>query len=155
MAGMLDLDDLESKGNAATAGPWRLTDSGTIPVGMQWLLHIDNDQERADAEWCVAARNNWQAMIDELRQLRAELDLRLKASDLNQDNLALRENIAALSAENERLRMDSARLDWLDAHRLRTERHGGSKDGEEGYAWAVAAAGDRSLREVLDIVMAK
>lgn len=54
---MIDLDELERIGQAATPPPWGNLQS------VRYKL--------ADAEFCKHARNNWQALIDELRRLRA------------------------------------------------------------------------------------
>lgn len=82
----LDLDDLERIGKAATAGPWEIDfagvnekDTGTWFVCREDadgppLMHIPthhNLTAEADSDFVVTARNNWQAMIDELRRLRA------------------------------------------------------------------------------------
>jgi hypothetical protein len=46
---------------------------------------------------------------------------------------------------------DSERLDWLEAHPLKAEVRGGSEDGHQSTAWAVAAS-NATLRETLDVL---
>ena len=52
--------------------------------------------------------------------------------------------IIKLESEVERLRLDTARLDWLENHPLPTEVVGGCNDGLMSKTW--------SLREALDVV---
>lgn len=81
----LDLDELERIGKAATAGPWeadqdchsRPSDTWCIlhhtePDGPLRILFESDKGTGEDTLLLVAARNNWQAMIDEIRRLSAE-----------------------------------------------------------------------------------
>lgn len=65
----------------------------------------------------------------------------------------LRPGREALLAYIQDLEGDKRRLDWLEAHPLKANVHGGSDDGHEGTAWAIAAH-SLSLREALDAAAA-
>ena len=67
----LDLDELEKLGKAATAGPWK----SARGYHTQDIVDVETDYRLGsmdfnDAEFIVAARNNWQDIIDELRDHR-------------------------------------------------------------------------------------
>ncbi|MEH0552538.1 hypothetical protein [Streptomyces sp. B21-101] len=80
----LDLDDIETRANAATPGPW-CTDSWEIYQGTEyepglsmWIGETcrgttDLEQDRADAAFVAAARTDVPALLAEIRRLRAEL----------------------------------------------------------------------------------
>jgi len=63
-----------------------------------------------------------------------------------------RDQITELEAKVERLRLDTARLDWLENHPLPTEVVGGCNDGLMSKTWAIACDPMWSLREALDVV---
>jgi hypothetical protein len=77
------LTDIETRANAATAGPW-CTDSWEIyqgteyQPGAEWIGETcragEMDDSRADAEFVAAAREDVPALLAEVRRLRAELD---------------------------------------------------------------------------------
>lgn len=48
---------------------------------------------------------------------------------------------------------DKEMLDWLEAHPLNTEIHGGIDDGHTGKCWAIAAHSSVSLREAITKAM--
>jgi hypothetical protein len=80
----LDLDQIETRANAATEGPW-CTDSWEIYQGTEYQPGISQwigetcrgtgslEQDRADAAFVAAARTDVPAMAAEIRRLGAEL----------------------------------------------------------------------------------
>lgn len=75
---MLDLDELERVGKAATEGPWELfrddghwiqSANGRI-VGDSSSECLSREQDTLNGTFIVAARNNWDALISEIRRLR-------------------------------------------------------------------------------------
>lgn len=71
----LDLDQLEKLGKAATQGPWACEGRAIVDQYFPVSEPLALDCEANDAAFIVAARNNWQAMIDELREHRGFRDL--------------------------------------------------------------------------------
>lgn len=81
MANQIDLDEAERIGKAATAGPWEVTDGvsddrwGVVtelwPISPGIAACVLN---KTDAEFMALARNNWQAMVDELRVARDRIE---------------------------------------------------------------------------------
>jgi hypothetical protein len=47
---------------------------------------------------------------------------------------------------------DTDRINWLEAHPLPTEVHGGSDDGHVAKAWAIAAHSG-TLRDAIDAII--
>lgn len=80
----IDLDAIEARANAATAGPW-CTDDWEIFQGTEYEPGIslwigetcrgtsDLEQDRADATFVAHARTDVPALVAEVRRLRAEL----------------------------------------------------------------------------------
>lgn len=66
---MIDLDEAERIGNAATPGPWNWAPD-TMASTVRYSLHM---HPKADADFVAYVLNNWPAIIDELRRLRAEV----------------------------------------------------------------------------------
>lgn len=58
---MIDLDEAERLGKAATDAPWTLDNAAFQP---------DDERDLADMAFNMFARNNWQSLVDELRELR-------------------------------------------------------------------------------------
>lgn len=76
---MIDLDELERIGKTATRGPWGVesTESGSFAVDSDGHgLWCDRGYtwNEDDSSFIAVARNNWQAMIDRIRELEAESD---------------------------------------------------------------------------------
>lgn len=73
----LDLDELERIGKAATAGPWERTTGCRIESTQEdarnMIIYDEGGHTSEDAKFIVAARNNWQSMIDEIRRLREQV----------------------------------------------------------------------------------
>lgn len=76
MTEQLDLEAIEARANAATSGPWHMSNTGGDSV---WgnppraLLIFDAPaQKRTDAEFSAAARTDVPALIAEVRRLRYE-----------------------------------------------------------------------------------
>lgn len=77
-----DIERLRAVGRAATDGPWEVGDlggnvvfvseSGQIITGYEdgdsWV-----DVREEDAEFCATARNEWDALLDEVEALRAKV----------------------------------------------------------------------------------
>lgn len=84
-------------------------------------------------------------------QLQDVLEIgKVKAVGLRETAAGVRE----LSEELVAAREDSARLDWLEAHPLKTEVVGGAQDGAESKAWAIACHAKWTLREAIDAARA-
>jgi hypothetical protein len=91
----MDLDELERIGKEAGDGPWQVDDLGELSfvetnhrygIGSHSKLVYRvakvegmGQSAEADAQFIVAARNNWQAMIDEIKRLRKINDMALEA----------------------------------------------------------------------------
>ena len=71
---MIDLDEAERLGRAATPGPWNITDPATIPPAMRFLFDREFPLDEADSEWCVYARNHWPEILEEIRDLRDKVE---------------------------------------------------------------------------------
>lgn len=87
----LDVDAIEARANAATAGPWRACghDRGGCQCGLVWALSVDaliarctpdedaptaNEEGRKrDADFIAAARIDVPALVAEVRRLRTAL----------------------------------------------------------------------------------
>ena len=87
---MIDLDEADAKGKAATPGPWHVgqqsnwKDDIAIFGDLCVSLTAPRKLTRADAEFIAYARNNWPAIVDEIRELRrlnAELLTKLEMGD--------------------------------------------------------------------------
>lgn len=78
----IDLDEAERRGNAATAAPWDFGQAPeeTLPtmlIGSGSLLFArvvcrTISEAVSKARFIVYARNNWQAIIDRIRELEAD-----------------------------------------------------------------------------------
>lgn len=99
--------------------------------------------QRGLADQCIHAPK---AKAQYLRAA-ADLDEAVKAFE----KAIVREE--ALRAEVESLKDDKERLDWLEAHPLKTEVKGGSEDGSTGTFWGCGSA-NCTLRETIDTVSA-
>lgn len=71
----IDLNELERLGQLAAPAPWESkrdviesVDDGPNSI----IIYDEGGHDEDDARFIVAARNNWQAMIDEIRRLREE-----------------------------------------------------------------------------------
>lgn len=131
----IDLDALEALANAATPGPWELTDfnEGEDPPQPLWgvvnppyynpLDHPDDDAaevqvhvgSREDAEFIAAARKALPELIAEVRQLREELDTLRADEDFSNEDIA-RLNSEVIRAWSE-VRHREAELAKLRAQR--------------------------------------
>lgn len=70
---MIDLDEAERVGKEATEGPWVTRDEMVLhrPDGRPSVpLFVTDCADDEDSRFVVYARNHWQEMIDELRELR-------------------------------------------------------------------------------------
>ncbi|MEU7771250.1 hypothetical protein AB0C44_07980 [Micromonospora taraxaci] len=104
----LDLDAIEARATAATAGPWTTGEDGLVwppqmgdPVsGSVWL---------PDAEFIAAARTDVPSLVAEVRRLRAELDdERLRVGELRQDLRAADDSIGFLQQQIDGIRNGTA-----------------------------------------------
>lgn len=106
----LDLDELEAIGKAAAEAPWRGWPSGIISsvlgdialVNMHRSTYGDDSAE--NIEFIATARNNWQAMIDHIRELEAIDDGH--SEEIREYNV----RISELEAEVERLKTLNSEL---------------------------------------------
>lgn len=71
----IDLDELERLGKAAPPGPWH-EHGGGIGTETEGFIGAtyDGPGHEGFADFVIAARANWQPMIDEIRLLRSELE---------------------------------------------------------------------------------
>lgn len=71
------LDEIETRANAATAGPWTCSESGTVtaPLTVDDIADVwEPTHATRNAEFITAARTDVPALLDEVRRLRAELE---------------------------------------------------------------------------------
>lgn len=80
-----------------------------------------------------------------------------KLADLSDQELKtmrgeLENKLLLQAQEIEILKRDAARLDWLEAHPLPGQVHGGSEDGIQAKFWAISCHPQWTLREAIDAV---